>query len=110
MTKASEARARSRECRLAVHTALEHGPLTWSELQAALPDITPGHLRGALMRLIKTGTVHSTGARRERQEPAYELWAHITARLRANARARSVSTLDDIRTESPGWENARRVA
>lgn len=110
MTRASEARARSRECRLAVHTALEHGPLTWSELQAALPDITPGHLRGALMRLIKTGTVHSTGTTRERQEPAYELWAHITARLRDQARERNASTLDDLRTEGPSWENARRVA
>ena len=110
MTKATEARARSRECRLQVHAALEHGPLTWSELQAALPDVQPSHLRGALMRLIKTGTVHSTGTTRERQEPAYELWAHITARLRDRARERSVSTVDDIRTESPGWENARRVA
>lgn len=110
MTKATEARARSRECRLQVHAALEHGPLTWSELQAALPDVQPSHLRGALMRLIKTGTVHSTGTTRERQEPAYELWAHITARLRDRARERSVSTVDDIRTEHVSWENARRVA
>lgn len=110
MTKATEARARSRECRLQVHAALEHGPLTWSELQAALPDVQPSHLRGALMRLIKTGTVHSTGTTRERQEPAYELWAHITARLRLAARERSVSTVDDIRTEHVSWENARRVA
>ena len=110
MSKATEARARSRECRLRAHTALEHGPLTWSELQAALPDITPGHLRSALMHLVKAGTVHSTGSTRGREELSYELWAHITARLRLAARERSVSTVDDIRTEHVSWENARRVA
>ena len=110
MTSAAEARARSRECRLRVLAALEHGPLTRSELRERLADGRDSHFNGAIMRLQRSGLIHTTGNSRNGSEPVYELWAHVVARMRARARERQVSTLDGLRTERVSTVNARRVA
>ena len=110
MTSAAEARARSRECRLRVLAALEHGPLTRSELRARMPDMQDSHFSGAVRRLQARGLIHTMGDSRNGSEPVYELWAHVVAWMRARARERQVSTLDGLRTERVSTVNARRVA
>lgn len=112
MTSAAEARARSRECRLRVLAALEHGPLTRSELRARMPDMQDSHFSGAVRRLQARGLIHTMGDSRNGGEPVYELWSRVVDRMRVRARERRVGTMDDVSVpEARGRAvNARRVA